>query len=61
MTINSQPLTAEALSQVLGISEFTIRKLAREGQLPCIYVKRQPRFELEALVAYFKRLEAAAA
>jgi hypothetical protein len=53
----SSPLTAQELSLILGISEFTIKKLAREKQLPCAYVNRRPRFSLEEILRYFRRLE----
>jgi hypothetical protein len=57
MTDISRPLTAEELSRILNISEFTIKKLARNKDLPCEYVSRQPRFTLERLFEYFKMLE----
>jgi predicted site-specific integrase-resolvase len=54
-------LTAAELSLILGISEMTIKKMAREGELPCITGNRRPRFELGAVLEYFRRLEGGAA
>jgi hypothetical protein len=51
------PLTAEQLSLIPGISEFTVKKLARSKELPCEYVNRRPQFDIEALFGYFGRLE----
>jgi hypothetical protein len=56
-TERSYPLTAGELSLILNISEFTIKRLAKSKQFPCIYVNRQPRFNLEILLEYFRRLE----
>jgi excisionase family DNA binding protein len=53
----TQTLTAEELSRILGISGFTVKRLAREGELPCEYAGKQPRFNLKALMKYFRRLE----
>jgi hypothetical protein len=61
MKRNSSPLTAEQLSVILGISEFTIKKLARSGQLPCVYTNRRPLFNLKTLLRFFKQLEGGAA
>jgi hypothetical protein len=61
MRVRKEPLTAEQLSLALGISEFTVKKLARSKQLPCAYTKNgQPRFELETLFRHFRRLEGGA-
>jgi excisionase family DNA binding protein len=57
----SSPLTVEQLSLILKISEFTIRKLVRAKELPCIYVNRKPCFNLESLLEYFRQLEGGAA
>jgi excisionase family DNA binding protein len=54
-------LTAEELSRVLGISEITVKKLAKSKELPCVYVNRQLRFSLNALLRHFKRMEGGAA
>jgi len=51
------PLTAEQLSLILNISEFTVKKLAKDGDLPCAYANRRPQFDIEALFKHFKELE----
>ncbi|MDR2922640.1 MAG: helix-turn-helix domain-containing protein [Treponema sp.] len=56
-----QLLTAEELSLVLGISEITVKKLAKAKDLPCVYVNRRPRFSLNALLRHFEKLEGGAA
>jgi len=53
--------TAEQLSLVLNISEFTVKKLARDGELPCKYVNRRTQFDVDALLKYFQKLEGGAA
>jgi len=50
-------LTAEQLSLILNISEFTVKKLAGEKELPCKYVNRRPRFDMDALLKHFQKLE----
>jgi hypothetical protein len=61
MQAMKEPLTAEQLALVLGISEFTVKKLARAKQLPCAYTKNgQPRFEMETLLRRFSELEGGA-
>jgi hypothetical protein len=50
-------LTAEQLSKILNISEFTIKKLARNKELPCVYINRRPGFSIDKLLEYFRRLE----
>ena len=54
-------LNAEQLSLILGISEFTIKKLAKSKELPCTYTNRRPQFSLNTLIRYFERLEGGAA
>jgi hypothetical protein len=54
-------LSAEQLSQLLNINEFTVKKLAKAKQLPCTYAGREPRFNLYSLMKYFQRLEGGAA
>jgi excisionase family DNA binding protein len=58
---HSSPLTAEQLSKILNVSELTIKKLARAKELPCVYINRRPRFHLEKLLGFFRRLEGGAA
>jgi hypothetical protein len=54
-------LTAEELSFILNISEFTIKKLAKTRQLPCKYIDSRPFFNPHKLLRYFQRLEGGAA
>ena len=55
--IKQQLLDVKQLSFILGISEFTVRKLAIARELPCTIVNKQPKFMLEELLAFFGRLE----
>ena len=57
----NEPLTAVQLSLILSISEFTVKKLARAGDLPCTYVNRRPQFDMDLLLEYFQKLEGGAA
>ena len=50
-------LTVEQLSKLLNVSEFTIKKLARSQELPCVYINRRPRFNLKKLFVFFERIE----
>jgi len=61
MKKNTVLLSAEQLSLVLSISEFTVKKLARDGELPCEYVNRRPQFDMDALLKHFQKLEGGAA
>ena len=57
MKHDHNPLNAEQLSLILGISEFTIKKLAKAKELPCTFVNRRPQFTLPTIIRHFKRLE----
>jgi len=52
---------AEQLSLILNISEFTVKKLARERDLPCTFVNRRPLFDLDVILKHFDGLEGGAA
>jgi hypothetical protein len=54
-------LNAEQLSQVLNISEQTVKKLAKDREIPCTFVSRRPQFNWDVLINYFKELEGGAA
>jgi excisionase family DNA binding protein len=54
-------LTAEELAGILGISEFTLKKLVREKQLPVTMNGRRYNFSLERILEYFRVLEGGAA
>ena len=53
--------TAEQLSLILNVSEFTIKKLARSKELPFTCSKGKILFSLESVLARFKELEGGAA
>jgi hypothetical protein len=54
-------LNAEQLSLILNISEQTVKKLAKDREIPCTYVNRRPQFNWDALINYFQGLEGGAA
>jgi len=61
MNKKKNPLNAEQLALILNISEFTVKKLARDGELPCVFVNRRPQFDMEELLEHFQKLEGGAA
>jgi hypothetical protein len=54
-------LNAEQMSLILNISEQTVKKLAKDREIPCIFVNRRPQFEWNILVQRFQELEGGAA
>jgi hypothetical protein len=54
-------LTAGELSLILSVSEKTIKKLAKEKEIPCNYVNRRPVFNWTAVAKRFRKLEGGAA
>jgi hypothetical protein len=54
-------LSLEQLGLILGISIITAKKLVKEGELPCKYVKRRPVIRLDALIRRFEQLSGGAA
>jgi len=58
---NPQILNAEQVSLILNISEQTVKKLAKEKELPCEIIKRRPYFNWNALIKHFHELEGGAA
>jgi hypothetical protein len=54
-------LTAGELSLILSVSEATVKKLAKEKEIPCAYVNRRPVFNWTVLVKRFQELEGGAA
>jgi hypothetical protein len=58
---NPLVLNAEQMSFILNISEQTIKKLAKEKEIPCTFVNRRPRFIWNALLERFHELEGGAA
>ena len=51
--------TAEQLAVILSINEFTLKKLARIKEIPCIYKSGKIVFSLDSVLARFKELEEA--
>jgi ribosomal protein L16 Arg81 hydroxylase len=54
-------LNAEQMSLILNISEQTVKKLAKDREIPCTFVNRRPRFEWNVLLKRFQELEGGAA
>jgi excisionase family DNA binding protein len=50
-------LSAEELAKILNISEFTIKRLAREKQIPCHVIKRRYQFNVKELLRFFRKME----
>ena len=50
-------LTAGELSLILNISEATVKNLAKSKDLPCVYARRQPKFDFLEVLKHFERLE----
>jgi excisionase family DNA binding protein len=58
--MNDILVSAEELANILSVSEFTVKKLAREKQIPCRIIKRQYRFNMKELVRFFRKMEGTA-
>ncbi|GBU27611.1 hypothetical protein R84B8_01145 [Treponema sp. R8-4-B8] len=58
---NPQILNAEQVSLILNISEKTVKKLAKEKELPCDFINRRPHFNWNVLIKRFHELEGGAA
>jgi hypothetical protein len=56
-----QNLNAEQLSLILNISEKTVKQLAKNKELPSIFVNRKPHFNWNDLINHFQVLEGGAA
>jgi hypothetical protein len=54
-------VSAEELARILAISEFTVKKLVKEKQIPYCLRKGRYRFNLAAIFRFFRRLEGGAA
>ena len=54
-------LTPQELSVLLNVSEFTVKELARIGELPCRYSGRRPMFELKVVLELLEKLQGGAA
>jgi len=53
--------TAEQLEGILSINEFTLKKLARTKEIPCMHKSGRIVFSLDSVLARFKELEGGAA
>jgi hypothetical protein len=55
-------LSAEELARILNVTEFTVKQLAREKQIPSSLNKQQRyRFNLKEMLHFFRKLEGGAA
>jgi len=57
MKKKQQYLSAEDLAIILEVNVKTIKGLIKNKELPCEYVNRRPRFNLEMICKYFQKLE----
>ena len=58
---NPQILNVEQMSLILNISEKTVKKLAKNNEIPCVFVNRRPQFEWDVIIKHFEQLEGGAA
>jgi len=58
---NPQMLNAGQVSLILNISEKTVKQLAKNKDLPCVFVNRRPYFHWNDLINHFQALEGGAA
>ena len=61
MKKESTLVTAEQLSLILGVSEFTVKKLARLKEIPSAHKNGKIVFCLESIIEWFRDLEGGAA
>jgi predicted site-specific integrase-resolvase len=54
-------VSAEELSVILGITDKTLKALARAGEIPCLKEKNKIYFDVNEIMERFKGLEGAAA
>ena len=52
MTQSAQPLTVKEAAQFLAVSEFTLKRYARENLIPSIKQGKEFVFELDAVENY---------
>jgi excisionase family DNA binding protein len=43
------------MAERLGVHERTVRRLAREGKIPCLQLEKEYRFDVEAVFAALER------
>ena len=51
---NGTLISAEALGELLSLPPASVRRLAREGRLPCYHAGRLLRFDLERVLESMK-------
>jgi len=49
--------SAEELALILEVNVKTIKYLAKNKELPCVFINRRPRFNLEKICKHFLKLE----
>jgi len=54
---NPRILNAGQLSLILNISEQTVKKLAKDREIPCTFYSGRPQFNLNELLKHFKKIE----
>ena len=59
--LNAEKLSSAQLSLILNISEKTIKKLAKEKEIPATFVNRRPQFNWSDIINHFQILEGGAA
>jgi len=50
-------LNKKELAIVFDIREETVKKLAKDGELPCKYVNQEPQFRFDVIVKHFEKIE----
>ena len=53
-------LNAQEMALVLTISEFTIKKLAKNNEIPCTYKNRKMLFNINTVARHFQEIEGVA-
>lgn len=54
MDIDNKLLDVDAVSNYVGLSQFTVRRLARQGILPAAKIGRAYRFKREDIDSYIR-------
>ena len=57
MEKKTDTLNVVQFSLIFEISEKTVKRLAKEGELPCEYKKNRLSFNKDELIKYFEQLE----
>ena len=59
--MKKKTLSVKQIAQIFEVSENTVKRLAKTGELPCKYINRRPLFCTDELKRHFERLEGGAA